>query len=114
VDLERLADEVARAAFDRLDRVLHRAVAGDDDRDDIRITLNRGFDHRGSIDPRQTKISNDDVERKIRETCDRRLSGISLLDVVATIGQLLGYGLAECGFVLHEEKMSCRLSHLER
>ena len=35
VDLERLVDEVRRAALDGLDRVLHRAVAGDDDRDDV-------------------------------------------------------------------------------
>ena len=44
VDLKRLADEVPRAALDGFDGVLHRAVAGDDDGDDVGVALDGGFD----------------------------------------------------------------------
>ena len=94
VDQERLAHEVARAALDRYVGVLHRAVAGDHDRDDVGIALDRRFDDGGAVDARQAEVSDDDVEREIGEARDGRLAGIRLLDVVATVGQLLGHRLA--------------------
>ena len=44
VELERLGDEVGGALLDGLDRVLHRAVAGDDDGDDVGVALERGVE----------------------------------------------------------------------
>ena len=67
VDLKRLADEVPRAALDRFDGVLHRAVAGDDDRDDVGIALDGGFDDGGAVDARQPEVGDDDVEGEFGE-----------------------------------------------
>ena len=47
VELKRLCDEIGGATLDRLDRVLHGSVSGDDDPDDIGVA-----DERGLEDPR--------------------------------------------------------------
>ena len=52
LELERLGDEVGGAALDRLDRVLDRPVAGDDDGDDARIALEGGLDDLAAVDAR--------------------------------------------------------------
>ena len=76
VDLKRLADEIARAALDGLDGVFHRAVSRDDDRDDIRIARDGGFDHRRAVDAGQPQVGEDDVEREIGEPSRWRLRRI--------------------------------------
>jgi len=113
VDLKRLADEVARAALDRLDGVLHRAISRDDDGDDIRIARDGGFDHRRTVDARQPQVGEDDVEGKIRELSDGRFARFGLLHPEAPVRQLLGDRLAEGCLILDDEYMSRRFSHLQ-
>ena len=88
VDLEGLADEVRRAALDRLDRVLHRPVAGDDDRDDVRIAPDGRFDHRGAIDAGEAQVGDDDVEGEVGQLRDRHLAGIRLFDPIAAVASV--------------------------
>ena len=95
----------ARAALDGLDGVLHRAVAGDDDRDDVGIALDGGFDDGGAVDAGQAQVGDDDVEGELGEPRERRLARVGLLDLVAAVGQLLGDGLAQRRLVFDEEQM---------
>ena len=67
VELERLGDEVGRALLDRLDGVLHRAVAGDDDGDDVGIALERGVEHLPAVDAGQPQVGDEDVEGEVGE-----------------------------------------------
>ena len=90
VDLKRLADEVARAAFNRVDRIFHRAVPGDHDRDDVWIAFDGRFDDGRTVDAGQPQIGDDHVEREICELCDGGFTGSCLLDDVTAIGELLG------------------------
>ena len=85
----------AGAALDRFDGVLHGAVAGDDDRDDVGIAVDGGFDDGGAVDAGQPKVGDDDVEGEIGEPGERRLARLGLLDAIAAVGQLLGDGLAQ-------------------
>ena len=79
VDLKRFADEVARAALDRLDGVLDRAVSGDHDGDDIGVARDRGFDDRRAVDAGQTQVGEDDVEGEFCEPGDRHFARFGLL-----------------------------------
>jgi len=105
VDLKRLADEIARPALEGLDRVLHGPVPGHDDGDDFGVAPDRGFDDRRAGNARQAKISNDDVERKVREPGDRLLARVGLDDLISAVRQLLGYGLAQRAFVFDQQDM---------
>ena len=113
VDLKGFADEVARAALDGFDRVLHRAVAGDDDCDDVGIAVNGGFHDRRTIDARQTQVGEDDVEGEISELRHGNFPRLGLLHVVAPVAQLFGDGLTQRSFVFNEENMSSLISHLQ-
>ena len=98
--------------LDRFDRVLHGAVAGDDDGDDVGIAFDGGFDDGGAVDAGQTQVGDDDVEGEVGETGDGGLARLGLLDVVAAVGQLLGDGLAQRRLVFNQQQMFCRVSHL--
>ena len=106
VDLKRLADEVARAALDRLDGVLHGAVSRNDDGDDIWIACDGGLDDRRTVDAGQPQVGEDDVESEIREFSDGRFAGLGLLHPEAAVRQLLGDRLAQRGLVFDDEYMS--------
>ena len=80
VDLKRLADEVRRAALDRFDGVLHRAVAGDDDRDDVGIARDGGFDDGRAVDAGQPQVGDDDVEGELGQAGQRGFARLGLLD----------------------------------
>jgi hypothetical protein len=112
VDLKRLADEVARAAFNRVDRIFHRPVPGDHDRDDVWIPFDGRFDDGGTVDAGQTQIGDDHVEREICELCDGGFTRSCLLDDVTAIGELLGNRRTQRALVLDQKKMSCLFSHL--
>ena len=105
VDLKRLADEIPRAALDRFDGIFHRAVAGDNDRDDFGIALDGGFEHRGAVDAGQPKVRDDDVEREISQTRDCDFARFSLLDLVSAVRELLGHRLPQRLFVFDKEDM---------
>ena len=95
VDLERLVDEVPRAALDRDRPLFECAVSGDDDRDDVGIALDGGVDDSGAVDSRQAEVGDDDVEREVGEPADRFLAGIRLCDLITAVGELLGDGLPQ-------------------
>ena len=112
VDLKRLADEIRCAALDCFDRIFHRAVPGDDDRDDVGIALDRRFDDGRAVDAGEAKIRDDDVEGKVGKLGNRGLAGIGLLHLVAAVAELLGDGLAQWGLVFNQQQMFLRIRHL--
>ena len=113
VDLERLVDEIGRAALDRFDGILHRAVAGDDDGDDVGIAPDGGFDDGGSVDAGQAQVGDDDVEGEFGEAGERRFARLGLLDRKPAVAELFGDGLAEGRLVFDQEQMFRGISHLQ-
>ena len=95
VELERLGDEVGRALLDRVDGVLHRAVAGDHDGDDVGVALERGVEDLPAVDAGQPQVGDQDVERKRGQPFERLLAAGRLLDEEAVVGEPLGDRLAE-------------------
>ena len=87
VELKRLGDEVGGALLDGVDRVLHRAVAGDDDRDDVGVALERGFEHLPAVDAGQPQVGDEDVEGELGEPLERVFAAVGLLDGEAMIAQ---------------------------
>ena len=65
VELKRLGDEVGGALLDRVDGVLHRAVAGDHDGDDVGIALECGIEHLPAVDAGQSQVGDQDVEGEV-------------------------------------------------
>ena len=112
VELKRLGDEVGRALFDRVDGILHGAVAGDDDRDDVGIAPEGGVDHLAAVDAWQPEIRDEDVEGKVGETRDRLFAAGSLLDGEAVVREPLGDHLTERLFVVYDQQMFRRFRHL--
>ena len=112
VELERLGDEVGRALLDRVDGVLHRAEAGDDDGDDVRVALERRVEHGAAVHARQPQVGDDDVEGEIGEPRERVLAARRLLDDEAVVGQALGDSLPQRRLVVDEEQMFRVFSHL--
>ena len=107
VELERLLDEVGRAALDRLDGVLHRAEPGDDDADDVGIERARLVEHGGAVDPAaEAQVGDDDVEREAAEPRDGLLARRGLLDVETAVGQALRHRFAQRGLVFDEQNVA--------
>ncbi len=94
------------------DRVLHRAEAGDDDRDDFGIALERGVEHGAAVDAGQPQVGDDDVEREVGEARERLFAARCLLDDEAVVGQPFGDGLAQRRLVVDEQQMFRGFSHL--
>jgi hypothetical protein len=57
--------------LDRINRVLHRAVARNDNADDARIALEGGFNDARSVNPRHPQIGDHDVEGELFEKLNR-------------------------------------------
>ena len=95
VELERLGDEVGGAAPDGVDRVLHRAVSGDDDGDDVGVAAERRLDDARPVDARQAQVGDDDVEGEFGEFVERLLAGVGLHDVETVVGQAFRHGFAQ-------------------
>ena len=112
VDLKWFVHEIPRAALDRIDRVLHGAVSGNDDGDDVGITIDGSLYERRAVHPGQPQIRNDHVEREFGEQRDGPLARVGLLDPIPAIGELLGDGLPQRRLVFNEKQMFCRISHL--
>ena len=107
VELERLLDEVARAALDGLDGVLHRAEAGDDDADDVGIERARLVEHRRAVGAAaEPQVGDDDVEGERGRGDDGLLARRGLLHVEAAVGEALGHRLAQRRLVFNEQNMS--------
>ena len=112
VELERLGDEVGRAALDDLDRVPDRAIAGHHDADNLGVALDRRLDDPRAVHPGQPEVGDDDVERELGQGFERPLGRVCLDDVHTTVCQLLSQSLAEGRFVFDEQQMFRRISHL--
>ena len=110
-----LLTKSARAALDRFDGVLHRAVAGDDDGDDVGIALDAR--RRSTAEPSMPG-SRRSVTMMSKANSASRASAASpdsaCSTTIAAIGQLLGDRLAQRGLVFDEQQMFRRISHLAR
>ena len=112
VELKRLGDEVGGASPDRVDGILHRAVAGDDDADDLGIAQQRGLEHARAVQAGQTEVGDDDVERKFCQLLDSLLTGIGLLHLKAVLGQAFRQRLAQRRLVFDKKEMFFGFRHL--
>ena len=112
VELKRLGDEVGRALLDRVDRVLHRAVAGDDDGDDLGIALERGVEHLPAVDAGQPQVGDEDVEGELGQPRERLLAAVGLFDDEAVVRQPLRDRLAQRRLVVDDQQMFRVFSHL--
>ena len=110
-ELERLGDEVGGPPHDRGHRVGDRAEPGDDDADDVGITLEGGVEHHGAVDARQPQVRQHDVEGAFREALDRRLAAVDLDHPVALVGQPLGGDPAQRGLVLDQQDLDGGFRH---
>ena len=113
VELERLGDEIRRALLDGLDRVLHGAVAGDDDGDDVGVAFERGVEHLPAVDARQPQVGDQDVEREVGQPLQRFLAAARLLDDEAVVGEPLGDRLAQRLLVVDDQQMFLTFRHLD-
>ncbi len=105
LELERLGDEALGAEPRDLDRLAHRAVTGDHDGDDVRITPERIVEHLTTIDAGQAEVGDQDIERELTQPRDRFLARRGLLDVEAVLDQPIRDHLAEGRLVVYEEQM---------
>jgi hypothetical protein len=112
VELKRLGDEVRRAVFDCFDGIFHGPVAGDDDRDDVGIALDRCIEHLAAVDARKPKVGQDDVEGELREPLQRVFAAASLLDQKIVIGEPLRDCLTQRHFVVDDQQMFPAFRHL--
>ena len=112
VELERLGDEVGGPLLDRVDRVLDRAVAGDDDGDDLGVALERGFEDLTTVDTRQPQVGDEHVEREFRQPPQRRLAALGLFDDEPVVGQAFGDRLAQRALVVDDQQMFRGIRHL--
>ena len=112
VELKRLGDEVGRPLLDGFDRVLHRAVAGHDDRDDVRVAIQRRLNDGSTVHPRKPQIGDENVEREVREPGDRLFAVRRLHDLESRRHQPFGDRLPQRAFVVHKQQMFRCLSHL--
>ena len=105
LELEGLADEVGGAALDGVDGVLDSAVAGDDDADDPRITLEGGVEDLAAVDARQPEIRDEDVVGEALQLVDGLLAGRGFGHGEAFLGEPLGHDGPEGVFVVDQEDM---------
>ena len=112
VELERLGDEVDRAALDDIDRVAHRAVARHHDGKDLGIAADRRLNHLRAVDAGQPEVGDEKVERELGEAFEGLLPAFGLDHLEAAVGQPLGHGLAEGSLVFDKQQMRRRIRHL--
>jgi hypothetical protein len=114
VELEWLGDEVGGPLLDGFNRVLHGAVAGDDDGDDVGIAFERRVEDFPAADAGQAQVGDQNVEGEIGEPLKRVLSAIGLLHDESVVRQALGNGRPERSLVIHDQQMFLVFRHLER
>ena len=112
VELKRLGDEVCCALLDRVDRVLHGAVTGDHDRDDVGVALEGGVEHLPAVDAGEAEVGDEDIEGEVRQAAEGLLATVGLLDREPLIRQLLRHRLTQGLFVVYDQQMFRRFSHL--
>ena len=114
VELEWLGDEVRGPLLDGVDRILHSAEPGDDDRDDLGIPLQGGVEHGAPVHTRQTEVGDDDVERELGEPGDGVFAAGGLFDDEAVVGETFRDRFSQGGLVVYEKQMFRVFSHLVR
>ena len=90
---------------------LHRAVAGDDHRHDLRIALERELDHLGAVDAGQPQIGDDRVEGEVGQQVARGLAALRFRHAVAVLDEALGRRFAKRRLVLDEEQVPFWFRH---
>jgi hypothetical protein len=105
VELKRLGNEVRGAGLDHVHGVLHRTVAGDHNRDDIRVAGQGLVDDRAAIHARQAEVRDDDVEGKSVESLEGRLAVGGLGDHEAFVRKSFSYNTSEGFLIIDEEEM---------
>ena len=111
VELKWLGDEIGCAALDRLDRILHRSIARDDDADDVWVAEQGGFEDARAIESGESQVGDNDVKGEFGELLDGLLPGLGLLDFKTVLRQALGERLAQRRLVFDEQEVFLRLSH---
>src|SRR5688572_16857939 len=104
VELKRLGDVIRRTALHDRDGVLDGGVAGDDDRDDARITLAGRLDYLGPVDPRQTQVGHEHVEGELIEILQRFFAGGRLSDFKPALGEPLRHEAAQSWLIVTKSR----------
>jgi hypothetical protein len=112
VELNGLVMKSAAPCLIALTGVLHGAEAGDDDRDDLGIALERGLEDGPAVDAGQAEVGHDDVEGELSQPGEGVFAARGLLDDEAVIGEPLRNGLPQRDLVVYEEQMFRVFSHL--
>ena len=102
-DLERLDQEVGRAAFDRRDRLGHSAETRDHDREDVGIASESRVQDVHAIGVRQPEIHDQGVVGECLQPLLRFFGVRGLRDGETIRGQRLRDQLAEISLVVHDK-----------
>ena len=105
IELERFGDKVSGAPFDRIDRVSHRPVAGDDDHDNAGVTGPRSFDDGGAIHTWHAEVGDYDIEGELIEELQCLFAGIGGGHFETVIAKAFGHERPQRRFVIHEEQV---------
>ena len=109
-----MATKSAAAALDDVDCVLDGRVAGDDNREDARIPLERRVNHLPPVEAGQPQVRDDDVEGEALQLFERRLTRSRLDHLESFIGQALRHHDPERFLVVDQENIWLGISHLAR
>ena len=110
-DLKRLGDKIRGASLDCFDGDLDGAEAGDHDGHDLRVEIDRRFDHGGSVHAGEPQIGHDHIERELGEARQSGLSGTDLLDLIFPARELRRDRLAQQRLILDEQQVFRSIRH---
>ena len=105
VELERLGDEIRGAGLDYFDGIFHRAVAGDNDRHDIRVSGEGGVDHLAAVHAGQAQVGDDDIEGESLERFKGGGAVGGLRNLEAFLGKSFRYNTSQRFLVVHEQEV---------
>ncbi len=112
IELEGLCDEIGGAVLDRVHGVLHRAVAGDHDRDYVGVPLEGRIEHVAAVDAWQAQVGDENVEGEVGEPFERLFAGACLLYRIPVIRQAFSDSRPQRRLVIDDEQMFPDISHL--
>ena len=109
--VEGLGDEVERAALERLDGGVDRAVRGDEDDGKLGLDLERALEERHAVDLRHLEIGDDEVDVVLAEEMQTLLAVLGGQDVVAVARELRGEDLPQVRLVVDDEDLLALREH---
>ena len=110
-DLERLDQEIDRAALDRRHRLRHGAEARHDDRDDLGVARQGEIEHLHALRSRESQVGDNRIECERLQPGDGVVPVDSLGDVESVPRERVGDQFAKVGFVVDYEDARCSRSH---